>query len=147
MRTREGRQAALGQAKRELDAEQQDPPREDPPPDDDEVGSGLELDLDRLMNDGEKRRGWIRDARDQLDEHRAASPRPVPKSRRERLLVGQQRLEEEHQVLLDANAAYEAYRARGVMKDGRRSAAHPTRSLHPRCRRGRSTSPTRTRGT
>ena len=69
------------------------------------AGSGVELDLERLMSGPEGRRGWIRDAHDQLDEHRGANPRPVPKSRRERLLVGKQRLEEEHQVLLDANAA------------------------------------------
>jgi NAD(P)-dependent dehydrogenase (short-subunit alcohol dehydrogenase family) len=35
-------------------------------------------------------------------------------------VVEQRRLEEEHRVECDANAAYEAYRARGVMKDGRR---------------------------
>jgi hypothetical protein len=34
--------------------------------------------------------------------------------------IERRRLEEEHQVELESNAAYEAYRARGVMKDGRR---------------------------
>jgi transposase len=131
LRTPEGRRAAFCQAKRELDAEQQEPPDEDPPSDDDEPGSGLELDLKRLMNGPEGRRGWIRDARDQLDEHRAANPRPVPKSRHERLLEGRRRLEEEHQVLLDANAAYEAYRARGVMKDGRRFGRPPDPFVAP----------------
>jgi len=131
LRTPQGRQAAFGQAKRELDAEQEEPPEEDPPSDDDEAGSGVELDLERLVNGPEGRRGWIRDARDQLEEHRAANPRPVPKSRRERLLVGRRRLEEEHQVLLDANAAYEAYRARGVMKDGRRFGRPPDPFVAP----------------
>jgi transposase len=131
LRTSEGRQAAFRQAKRELDAEQQDPPEKDPPPGDDEAGAGLELDVERLMNGPEGRRGWIRDARDQLDEHRAANPRPVPKSRRERLLEGRRRLEEEHQAMLDANGAYEAYRARGVMKDGRRFGRPPDPFVAP----------------
>lgn len=73
----------------------------------------------------------MRDARDQLDEHRAANPRPVPRSRRERLLVGKRLLEEQHQVLLDANAAYEAYRARGVMRDGRRFGRPPDPFVAP----------------
>jgi hypothetical protein len=34
-------------------------------------------------------------------------------------------LPEEHQVECDASAAYEAYRARGVMKDGRRFGRPP----------------------
>ena len=129
LRTREARRAALRQAKLELDSEHEEP--DDPPPDDDAPGSGLELDLDRLMPGPEGRRGWLGDARDQLDEHRAANPRPVPKSRRERLLVGKRRLEEEHQVMVDANAAYEAYRARGVMKDGRRFGRPPDPFVPP----------------
>jgi transposase len=136
LRTREGRQAALRQAKRELDAERDEQTEEDPPPDGDEAGSGLELDVERLMKGPEGRRGWIREARDQLDEHRAAHSRPVLRSRRERLLVGKRLLEEEHQVLLDANAAYEAYRARGVMKDGRRFGRPPDPFVAPVVREG-----------
>jgi hypothetical protein len=80
--------------------------------DDDNRGSGVELDAQRLAAGPEGRRGWLRGAREQLDAHRAANPRPVPKSRRQRLLEGKRLLEEEHRVLIDANAAYEAYRAR-----------------------------------
>ena len=137
LRTPEGRQAAFRRAKIELDAEEEEPPKGDPPSGDDDAGSGVELDVGRLMNGPEGRRGWIRDARDQLDEHRAANPRPVPKSRREQLLVGKRRLEEEHQAMVDANAAYEAYRARGVMKDGRRFGRPPDRSFRPRCPKDR----------
>ena len=89
LRTPEGRRAAFRRAKLELDSEPEEPTEEDPPSDDDEPGSGLKLDVERLMAGPEGRRGWLRDARDQLDEHRVANPRPVPKSRRERLLVGQ----------------------------------------------------------
>ena len=44
-------------------------------------------------------------------------------------------------------AGYEAYRARGVMKDGRRFGRRRTRTRRPPRRRGRSTSPIRTRAT
>jgi transposase len=72
------------------------------------------------------RRGWLRDAKRRLDERRAAEARPVAKSRPERLREGKRRLEEEHEVHCRANEAYEAYRARGVMKDGRRFGKPPT---------------------
>jgi transposase len=72
------------------------------------------------------RRGWLREAKRRLDERRAAEARPVAKSRPERLREGKRRLEEEHEVHCRANAAYEAYRARGVMRDGRRFGMRPT---------------------
>jgi transposase len=71
------------------------------------------------------RRGWLRDARRRLDEKRAADARPIPRSRPERLRESKRRLEEELEVEGQANAAYEAYRARGVMKDGRRFGRPP----------------------
>jgi hypothetical protein len=43
-----------------------------------------------------------------------------------RLREGKRRVEEEHDVHCRANEAYEAYRARGVMKDGRRFGKPPT---------------------
>ena len=49
LRTREGRRAALRQAKLELDSERDEQTEEDPPPDDDEAGLGHELDVARLM--------------------------------------------------------------------------------------------------
>jgi transposase len=72
------------------------------------------------------RRGWLRDAKRRLDERRAAAARPVAKSRPARLREGKRRLEEDHVVHCRANEAYEAYRARGVMKDGRRFGGPPT---------------------
>jgi transposase len=51
---------------------------------------------------------------------RAAEAKPIAKSRSERLREGKRRLEEDHNVHCRANEAYEAYRARGVMMDGRR---------------------------
>ena len=131
LRTREGRQAALRQAKLELDSERDEGHDDDPPGEDDGQGSGVELDLKRLMSGPEGRRGWLREAHAQLDAYRAMNPRPVPKSRRERLREGKRLLEEEHQVLIDANRAYEAYRARGVMKDARRFGRPPDPFVPP----------------
>jgi hypothetical protein len=67
----------------------------------------------------------FRDARRQLDERRKSEARPIRRSRAERLKEAARRLEEEHAAEREANAAYEAYRARGVMKDGRRFGAPP----------------------
>jgi transposase len=71
------------------------------------------------------RRGWLREAKRRLDERRAEEARPIPRSRPERLRESKRRLEEEHMVECRANADYEAYRARGVMKDGRRFGRPP----------------------
>src|SRR4051794_28108350 len=66
------------------------------------------------------RRGWLREAKRRLDEQRAAEARPVPQSRPKRVKEAKRRLDEELFNECQANAAYEAYRARGRMKDGRR---------------------------
>ncbi len=50
----------------------------------------------------------------------------MPRSRPARLKDGKRRLEEELEVERRANAEYEAYRTRGVMKDGRRFGRPPT---------------------
>src|SRR4051794_5807920 len=69
---------------------------------------------------GEGRRAWLREAKRRLEEGRAQEAKPVPKSRPERVREAKRRLEEDLQVEQRANENYEAYRARGVMKDGRR---------------------------
>ncbi len=71
------------------------------------------------------RRAWLREAKRRLEEKRAEEARAIPRSRPERLAESKRRLEEEHRVECDANAAYEAYRARGVMKDGGRFGGPP----------------------
>jgi transposase len=71
------------------------------------------------------RGGWLREAKRRLDDKRAEEARPIPRSRPERVRESKRRLEEEHQVECRANADYEAYRARGVMRDGRRFGAPP----------------------
>jgi hypothetical protein len=78
------------------------------------------------------RRGWLREAKNRLDEGRAAEAEPIPRSHPERLSQSKRRLEEELAVECAANAAYKAYRARGVMKDGRRLGhrGRPRRCAH-----------------
>jgi hypothetical protein len=71
------------------------------------------------------RRGWLRDAKRRLDERRAKKARPIPAARPARLKEAKRRLEEELWTECEANAAYEAYRARGRMKDGRRFGRPP----------------------
>ena len=55
-----------------------------------------------------------------MRQKRAAEAKPIPRSRPARLKESKRRLQEELAVECAANEAYEAYRARGVMKDGRR---------------------------
>lgn len=71
------------------------------------------------------RRAWLRDAKRRHAERLAKERRPIARSRPERLRDSRRRLEQELQVEQRANAAYEAYRARGVMKDGRRFGCPP----------------------
>ena len=78
-----------------------------------------------LVN-GEGRRAWLREAKRQLDEQRAKEAKPVPRSRPARVKDAKRRLEEELWTEQRANESYEAYRARGVMKDGRRFGRPPT---------------------
>ncbi len=70
------------------------------------------------LSTAQGRRGWLREAKCQLDEQRAQESCPIPASRPARVKEAKRRLEEELWVESRANEAYEAYRARGVMKDG-----------------------------
>src|SRR3954468_1472230 len=88
------------------------------------------------------RKKWLRAWQRRLDDQRAEHARPIPQSRPERPKEAKRRLEEELRTEQRANDAYEAYRARGVMKDGRRC-GRPSPMSRRRCRRARSTSPTR----
>src|SRR3954463_2471300 len=71
------------------------------------------------------RRGWLREAKQRLEAERAANPESVPRSRPKRLKEAKRRLEEELWTEVRANRAYESYRARGRMKDGRRFGRPP----------------------
>src|SRR3954470_7786606 len=79
---------------------------------------GDELPPELATADG--RRGWLREAKQRLEAERAANPQPVRRSRPKRVKQAKRRLEEELWTETRANAEYEAYRRRGVMKNGRR---------------------------
>jgi transposase len=92
---------------------------------DERFGDARGDELPPELSTAQGRRGWLREAKRRLDERRAQEARPIPRSRPDRLREAKRRLEQEHQVECQANAAYEAYRARGVMKDGRRFGRPP----------------------
>src|SRR5215211_3001783 len=117
LRTREGRRRWLAEAKRELEqgerGEDEPEPADEPP----------SMPRGRAKDQG--RRGWHREARHQLDECRAREAKPIPRSRPARLAESKRRLEEELEAERSANEAYEHYRARGRMRNGRRFGAPP----------------------
>ena len=126
LRTSAGRKAALREAKEKLEREREASREPQPEPDESEnVAVELELDPERFVTRAEGRRAWLREGRRALEERREREARPVARSRSERLLESAHRLEQELQVEHEANAAYEAYRARGVMRDGRRFGSPP----------------------
>src|SRR5215218_3384449 len=79
----------------------------------------------------EGRRAWLREAKERLEAERAAKEEPVPRERARRLELCRERLVEDWQTEHRANRAYEAYRARGVMRDGRRFGRPPNPHTPP----------------
>jgi transposase len=92
---------------------------------DEQFGDRRGNELPPELSTAQGRRGWLREAKRRLDERRAEEARPIPASRPARLKEAKRRLEEELWTECQANAAYEAYRARGRMKDGRRFGRPP----------------------
>jgi transposase len=76
------------------------------------------------------RRAWLREAKEELERERSERPEPVPRDRAQRLETCRRRLAEDWRAERRANHAYEAYRARGVMSDGRRFGA-PSKPYSP----------------
>ena len=92
---------------------------------DEQFGEARGDELPPELSTAQGRRGWLREAKRRLDDRRAEEARPIPASRPARLKEAKRRLDEELDVECRANAAYEGYRARGVMKDGRRFGRPP----------------------
>jgi transposase len=124
LRTAEGRRAALREAKRALEAEraEQRLERDAAGAGGDAEGSGVRLSLDpaAIVTRNSGQRGWLQVARRQTDEHRKREGRPIPRSRVGRLLEVERRFSQNLEVEVETNAAYRAYKAAGVRKDGRR---------------------------
>jgi hypothetical protein len=123
LRTSAGRRAALREAKEELEREREPEPARSESEDCGGCGVEIELDPARFVTRGHGRRAWLREGRRALEQRRAVEARPVARSRAERLEESARRLEEELEVERQANAAYEAWRRRGVAADGRRRMA------------------------
>jgi hypothetical protein len=126
LRTREGRRAALREAKEKLARERAGGPDTNTETVDAESqGVKLVLDPEVIVARADGREGWLREARHQLDEHRRLAAHPIPRSRPERLLECERRLQENLRVEREANEAYEHYRAHGRDTQGRRLSCPP----------------------
>jgi transposase len=88
--------------------------------DDELYGTARGDELPPELTRSKGRQAWLREAKRRLDERRAGDADPIPRSRPERLKDAKRRLQEELSTEQRANAAYEAYRARGVGRTGRR---------------------------
>jgi transposase len=115
LRTSAGRRAALCEAKERLEHEREAEPETEEA---EAAEAELELDPERFVTRSHGRRAWFREARRALDEQREQQARPIARSRAERLFESARRHEQELAVEQRANAAYAAWRSRGVAADG-----------------------------
>jgi transposase len=84
---------------------------------------GDELPAELATAQGRKK--WLEAARRRLDAEREQEARPIAQPRAARVREAKRRLEEELATEVRANTAYEAYRATGRMKNGRRFGSPP----------------------
>jgi hypothetical protein len=132
LRTREGRKAALKQAKEKLERERGG--KQDAIAQAAEARSSpveVVLDPEVIVARMQGREGWLLEARRQLEEHRRLAAQPIARSRAERLLEAERRLVEDLLVEVQANEAYETHRATGRTSDGRRFGARPNAYVAP----------------
>jgi len=124
LRTPEGRRGFLRQARQELEGGDADGEL---------LGDGAqeerereyEFDAERIVPRIQGREGWSREAKRQLEQPRWENPEAVSRSRAGRLLSAAERVEDDLGAERAGNEAYEAYRERGRMKDGRRFGRPP----------------------
>ena len=77
------------------------------------------------------RQGWFREARRQVERQRELAARPIRRSRAERLLDTELRMQQNLAAMVFANERYEEYRAQGRMKNGRRFGGPPKPFVPP----------------
>jgi transposase len=92
---------------------------------DERFGDARGDELPEQLTTRQGRRAWLKEAKKQLDAERAEREESVPRDRKERLELCHRRLVEDWRAEQEGNRAYEAYRERGVMRDGRRLGAPP----------------------
>jgi transposase len=125
LRTPEGRREFFRQARRKLARENESEALAEEP----EEGSAepeFEFDPERIVARVQGRKGWLRDAERQLEQHRWAHPDPLARSRSERLLLAAERLEGDLAAERAGNEAFEDHRVHGRDAQGRRLAGTPT---------------------
>jgi transposase len=86
----------------------------------------FEFDPERILARVQGRKGWLRDAERQLEQHRWQNPDPIPRSRPERMLLAAERLEADLAAERAGNEAFEHHRVHGRDAQGRRLAGTPT---------------------
>ena len=132
LRTAEGRKQALREAKQRL-AERKARAAEQEQDDGESASVGVDLDPERFVTRSWGRRNWLREARHELERERERQQRQVPRDRDERLLEAARRLEENLQVEIAANDAYERWRSEGSTRhrNSRRSPGGATNPYVP----------------
>jgi transposase len=119
LRTREGRQEFFRQAREKRDREQAERIESGG----DEPASGVSrfaFDAERIVARRDGRDGWTRDARRQLEQSRWDAPQPIPRGRRERLVMAAERMEDDRDAQVAGHAGYEQFRVGGHDSTGRR---------------------------
>ena len=137
LRTPEGRREFFRKAKRRLAGENEGEELAEEPRVEAPAEPEFEFDPERILARVQGRKGWLRDAERQLEQHRWEHPDPVGRSRPERLLVAGERLEADLAAERAGNEAFEHHRVHGRDAQGRRLPARRPRMSRPRCRRGR----------
>jgi transposase len=122
LRTPEGRREFFREAKRTLRGEELSSHE----PEGEAVSEpGYEFDPERIIARVQGRKGWLRDAERQLEQHRWENPDRVARSRSARLVLAAERLDADLGAERAGNEAFEHNRVHGRDAQGRRLAGTP----------------------
>jgi transposase len=125
LRTAEGRREFFGKAGRRLVGENESEGLAEETEVEASAEPGFEFDPERILARVQGRKGWLRDAERQLEQHRWEHPDPVGRSRSQRLLLAVERLEGDLAAERAGNEAFEHHRVHGRDAQGRRLAGTP----------------------
>ncbi|TMM08334.1 MAG: transposase, partial [Actinobacteria bacterium] len=137
LRTPEGRREFFRQARRKLAGENEGEELAEEAEVQASADPEYEFDPGRIVARVQGRKGWLRDAERQLEQHRWEHPDPVGRSRSERLLQAAERLEGDLAAERAGNEAFEHHRVHGRDAQGRRLAGTPTPYAPPEVPAGR----------
>jgi transposase len=126
LRTPEGRREFFRTARRKLAGENEGQERAEETKAETAAEPEFEFEAERILARVQGRKGWLRDAERQLEQHRWQNPDPIPRSRPERLLLAAGRHEADLAAERAGNEAFEHHRVHGRDAQGRRLAGTPT---------------------